>query len=52
MCTNKKCDLRKICYRFMAEPNKYRQSYCDFKPICVQNKAVSCDNFMELRDKQ
>ena len=32
MCLNKTCDKRKNCYRFMAIPNPYRQSYMEFKP--------------------
>jgi len=32
MCTNKKCKLRKTCYRFMAKPDRW-QSYAEFKPV-------------------
>lgn len=33
MCQNKECPLSKKCYRFLAEPNPYRQSYfVDLKP--------------------
>lgn len=27
MCNNEKCELRTKCYRFLATPNQYYQSY-------------------------
>ena len=30
MCTTKICPIKKSCYRFTAEPEKYWQSYNDF----------------------
>ena len=30
MCENEACDMKEKCYRFMAEPNPYRQSYSDW----------------------
>ena len=30
MCLSKECPLRKECYRSLAKPNIYRQSYADF----------------------
>lgn len=32
LCTNSKCDLRKSCYRYMAEPDRYGQAYSIFEP--------------------
>ena len=44
MCTNDKCFMRKSCYRFMAEPNRYSQSYIEFKP----DENGQCDEFLKL----
>ena len=30
MCSNAKCDKKNKCYRYMAIPNPFRQSYADF----------------------
>lgn len=30
MCVGTGCPLCETCYRYMAEPNEYRQSYADF----------------------
>jgi hypothetical protein len=32
MCENVECPLRRTCYRFMAVPNPFRQSYAEFAP--------------------
>jgi hypothetical protein len=32
MCMNEECPLKEECYRFTVQPNKYRQSYGNFKP--------------------
>ena len=44
MCTNDKCFMRKSCYRFMAKPSQYSQSYMGFKP----DETGECKDFMEL----
>lgn len=44
MCANYSCSCKHDCYRYMAEPNPYRQSYADF----AQNEDGSCDNFWPL----
>ena len=47
MCMNKVCPLKSNCYRYVAIPDKYWQSYADFKynngclyflPISIRNK--------------
>ena len=43
MCKNETCKLKKECYRCMAEPSKYWQSYADIKP----NKKGECDYFIK-----
>jgi hypothetical protein len=45
MCSNHECPLRENCYRHMAEPNKYGQSYTRFKP----NEKGECDYYWPLR---
>ena len=32
MCANEECPLKEKCYRYTSEPDKYLQSYGDFKP--------------------
>ena len=43
MCKNETCKLKKECYRYMAEPSKYWQTYADIKP----NKKGECDYFIK-----
>ena len=30
MCANEACNMKEKCYRYMAEPNPYRQAYADW----------------------
>lgn len=46
MCNNKKCKMRYKCFRYMAKPNQYRQSYVSFKP----NIKGDCDSFWDIKD--
>jgi hypothetical protein len=39
MCTSKYCRLKNMCYRYLAIPNEYRQSYCDFS---VNDNYIDC----------
>jgi hypothetical protein len=41
MCDNNDCPSRLGCYRFMAEPNPYRQAYMEFK----FDERGKCDHF-------
>jgi hypothetical protein len=44
MCENRECPLRETCYRFKAEPSKWRQSYfVDMKP-----KDGKCDYYWKI----
>lgn len=45
MCQNKSCPSRQDCYRFMAAPTPWYQSYMDFKPA---PGADRCDDFQPL----
>ena len=46
MCDGKKCDLATTCYRYKAEPSKYRQSYFVEAPI----ENGQCDYYLEVED--
>ena len=41
MCTGN-CPVSENCYRYMAEPNKYGQTYSSLEDICLPN------NYSEL----
>lgn len=45
MCNGNNCELSSNCYRYKAEPSKYRQSYFSKPP----NDGVVCDYFWELK---
>ena len=38
MCVGTGCPLRETCYRYMAEPNEYRQSFADFTGKVMQGE--------------
>ena len=46
MCNGKNCDLASTCYRYKAEPSKYRQSYFVDAPI----EDGQCDYYWEVND--
>ena len=37
MCLSKDCPKKNECYRSMAKPDKYYQSYADYGKICLEN---------------
>ena len=37
MCMSKNCPKKNECYRSMAKPDKYYQSYADYGKICLEN---------------
>lgn len=47
MCKNEECSLSWNCLRFNAPPDKYRQSYSDFK----QDENGQCEYYMP-QDKE
>ena len=49
MCTNEKCPSKEKCYRFMAVPSDWRQSYSEWKPKEGEDK---CDGFWEIQKGQ
>lgn len=46
MCVNKECKVKFNCYRFIAIPHEYWQSYSEF------NKELNndCEHFMKAHD--
>lgn len=36
MCTGN-CPVSENCYRYMAEPNKYGQTYSSLEDVCLSN---------------
>lgn len=44
MCVNSTCPLRRMCYRYRAVPDKYWQSFAEFKP-----DGDSCEYFWHVR---
>ncbi len=44
MCQDKDCPSSKNCFRFMAIPYPYQQSYADFQR---KKNAKKCSNFMD-----
>lgn len=45
MCVGTGCPLRENCYRYMAEPNPWRQSFADFTKLVKDGK---CEQQMPL----
>jgi hypothetical protein len=45
MCKGNYCELSSTCYRYKAEPSKYRQSYFCKEP----NKGLECEYYWELK---
>lgn len=50
MCINSECPLSSKCWRFVAIPNPFRQSYTDFKPYTNEDGELACDHFMEVHE--
>lgn len=48
MCSNKECPLREGCYRFLATPSEYWQSYCRFEP----NKSGECTMYWPVNNRR
>jgi hypothetical protein len=46
MCLNQKCELKEKCFRFIAEPNPYRQAYEKFPH---QDNYDDC--FIDIKEK-
>ena len=46
LCSGEGCNKKDTCYRFLAEPNKYRQSYFSAPPLV----SKVCEYYMEYND--
>lgn len=51
MCISDACPKAKKCFRYMAMPNKYWQSYCEFLNEGEIKNGKECDAFWPLKDK-
>lgn len=40
MCMSKDCPKKNECYRYIAKPDKYYQSYADYEKICLENDYI------------
>lgn len=49
MCQNKDCPSAKSCYRFLATPSPYRQSYMDYKVPPGQDR---CDSYSPMANSK
>jgi hypothetical protein len=47
MCQDHDCPMRTQCYRYVAKPNEYWQTYADFQR---PKDAERCENFIEDDD--
>ena len=45
MCNGNNCELSSICYRYKAEPSKFRQSWFMDSP----NEGLECEYFWEYK---
>jgi hypothetical protein len=45
MCDNDACPSRRLCYRYMADPDEYMQSYCNFT---VYENRDKCESFWPI----
>lgn len=49
MCKNETCPLKETCYRFMASPSKYGQSYSNFTPKTSLDGKTKCEYHWEIQ---
>ena len=48
MCQSHECPRRVGCYRYMATPNEYRQSYMEFRCFDEKWREEHGDHFCQL----
>ncbi|RYF12777.1 MAG: hypothetical protein EOO40_00435 [Deltaproteobacteria bacterium] len=51
MCANTRCTLRGKCYRYLAVPSDFWQSYCNYTPV-KEGSKVTCDHLWETKWRQ
>lgn len=52
MCTNDECPLRESCYRYMAKPSEYMQSYAVFEWKAGKKGKVDCEYYVKIKPKR
>lgn len=54
MCLNMTCPLRTKCYRFLAEPSEFRQTYAEFDykiEYKEDQRKCSCFAYWPIKNK-
>ena len=53
MCSGDRCPLKYTCYRFLAEPNQYRQSFFYSPPFeaTSDNTEFTCKYYWKEEDR-
>jgi hypothetical protein len=46
MCEGKDCPLKETCYRYLADPSRYRQSYFMEPPF----KDKECEHYWNIKN--
>lgn len=49
MCANHLCKNEKECFRFIAKPSKFCQTYADFE---VKKFKTKCEHFIKLYEEK
>lgn len=51
MCLNDRCVKRKECYRYMAVPSTYIQSFNPYSPDNNTEEEFNCENLYPIGDR-
>lgn len=46
--TNKDCPMKDSCYRYVATPSEFRQSYFVESPFIEEPDGTSCEHFWKV----
>ncbi len=52
MCSGNNCELSTLCYRYKAEPSKFRQSYFTSPPLYINQIGEHQCEYYIPNDKQ
>ena len=52
MCKNVECPKKEKCYRFMANPDPYRQAYSNFNFIIDEDEVFHCQYFLSIDGRE
>lgn len=50
-CSNEKCIMKKLCFRYTSTPNEIQQSYNPYVPKNNTETSFECDSFTPNRPK-